>query len=578
MQQNSLGLCVLGILLAGLGCTEAPTPQPEPTPTPTQHQQPRIVLTDVSVDAGITHPVLCGTLAKHDLIDTNGTGAAVLDVDQDGLMDLYVVNGSNLELWDDGPTPNLLYRNLGDGRFAEEAAQRGVADTAWGSGALAWDYDNDGDSDLYVTNYGPNRLYRNDGGVFAEVAAVAGLEDDGWSMGAAAADLDRDGDLDLYVAHYFVFDPADPPRSVAYGGTLECKWREADVACGPIDMVPEHDRLYRNEGDGTFAEITQPAGIAASPSGYGMGVVWIDADGDQREDVYVACDASANLLFLNFGDGRFREKGDWTGLSLGLDGVPQSGMGVNAGDLDNDGAEELFVANYSHQTNALYRGDGGGMFEECAAITGLGDVSYRFLGWGAAFFDADSDGDLDIYVGNGHVYPEVDWADPTTSYRQRDLLFLNNGFGSFDRWQPPPASPLDQKTSSRSVVRVDYDNDGDSDLLVVMLDAPAQLLRNDTAAAGSWLGIELVGTSGSRDAAGARVEASTAQGTQLRVKRLGSSYMSSEDPRLLFGLADATEAEVTVHWPGGAVEPWGILAAGRYYRLVEGSSPQVEER
>jgi len=555
-------------------CTACPSPQRDqpdgPAPTPARPPSPAIVFTDIAEPAGLVHPIICGAPDKPFLIDTNGTGAAVLDFDGDGWMDLFVVHGSTMEAWRSGPTPDRLYRNLGDGRFEEVAEQVGVADRAWGAGVLAWDYDNDGDPDLYVTNFGENRLYRNDGGRFTDVAAAAGLLDPGWSNGAAAADFDRDGDLDLYVAHYFVFDISNPPRNTAQGGHMVCKWREADVCCGPIGFEPERDHLYRNDGNGRFTDISAEAGIWDNEPGHGMGVIWFDLEGDGLQDVYVANDAGPNFAYRNLGDGRFAEVGDRSGLALGDTGVPMSSMGIAAGDIDRDGSEEIFVTNYSHQYNSLYRSVGGGMYEDIVALSGLAEPSYRVLGWGTTFFDVEADGDLDLYVANGHVYPQVDVVDPTTSYRQRGQLFLNNGGGGYDEWSPAADSPLARETSSRGVARVDFDNDGDFDLLVNGLDAPPMLLRNDCERAGAWVGVRLRGTRSPRDPAGARVRVTADELVQSQTLHLGSSYMSSEDPRLLFGVGAAGEVAVEVDWPDGGSEQFGPLAVGRYHVLVEG--------
>ncbi len=568
-----------GLVAAALAMLTAACPTPDgppaaqPTPAPATAaaviRPSDIRLSDVAAQAGLVHPVICGAPDKPYLIDTNGTGAAVIDYDGDGWMDLYIGNGATLQEWAEGPYPNLLYHNLGDGTFEEVAEKMGVADRAWCSGALAWDYDNDGDSDLSVSNYGPNRLYRNDGGHFTDVAAAAGLVAEGWSMGMAAADYDSDGDLDLFIAHYFFFDLDNPEGNTAQGGDRVCQWKGADVACGPIGFVPEPDRLYRNDGDGTFSDVSEEAGILDAEPGFGMGVLWIDADEDGLLDIYVANDASPNLLYRNLGNGRFAETGDWSGLALGGSAIPQSGMGVTAGDIDGDGREEIFVSNYSHQSNALYVPAGSGMFDDLSALAGLADISFRYLGWGASFFDVENDGDLDLLVANGHVYPEVDEVDPSTSYQQRDLLFVNNGNGVFETWIPPSDCPLTRQTSSRGLVRIDFDNDGDSDILVVALDGPAMLLENRSDT-GSWLGISLRGVSGNRQAPGSRVRVVCGDLEQVQVGRLGSSYMSNEDPRLLFGLGPASEASVEVTWPDGTVELWPSLTSQRYHLLVQG--------
>ena len=568
----------LPLLLSGLtGCTcrttdcRLPRPSsPEAPPTGSETSasgkpRPAILLTDVAAEAGLVHPVICGTPQKPWLIDTNGTGGAVLDYDGDGRMDLYVVNGATLEDPERGGPPDRLYRNLANGKFEDVTAKAGLDDRAYGSGVLAFDPDGDGDPDLLVTDFPTQRFYRNDGGRFVDATKESGLSGSGWSMGAAAADFDGDGDLDLFVAHYVVLDPKDPPRNTAQGGDRVCQWKGVDVACGPVGLPAEQSRYYRNEGQGRFVDATEEAGFTSAPPAYGMGTVAIDADFDGKLDVYVADDAMPNHLWRNLGGGKFEEAARELGLAVGRDGVPRSGMGIAVGDTDGDGREEIFVTNFSDQENSFFRTEGDGIWEDVGHGSGLGTPSYTRLGWGTTFFDVDSDGDLDLFVANGHVYPEADRADPSTGFRQKSQLYLNDGNGRFT--EAPADGALAVVDSFRGAARVDFDDDGDSDLLVVRLDAPPMLLRNDSLRSGHWLGIDLRGKAPNVDAANATVEVRTAGRILRGTKRLGSSYMSSEDPRLLFAIGEATAADVEITWPDGTKQRIEGMAADGY-RIV----------
>ncbi|MCZ6670836.1 MAG: VCBS repeat-containing protein, partial [Acidobacteria bacterium] len=346
---------------------------------------------DAAKESGLTQPITCGNGETNYIIETVCSGASFLDYDNDGWIDIYLVNGSRLGGFEAGKAPgNFLYRNLGNGRFADVTAKAGVGDTAWGQGVSYGDYDNDGDDDIYVTNWGPNRLYRNNGdGTFTDVAAATGTADPGWGTSSAFGDYDNDGDLDLYVANYINFDPARTPRP---GENQNCKFMGADVMCGPRGLEGAIDHLYRNDGRGAFTDVTAAAGLRVDAGHYGLGVIFADYDNDGDLDLYVANDSQPNFLYRNDGNGHFTDVGYRSGVAFNEEGREQAGMGVDFGDYDNDGDLDLFVTNFSQDTNTLYENQGKGTFADRTYLMNLGADSLHFLGWGTAFFDADNDG------------------------------------------------------------------------------------------------------------------------------------------------------------------------------------------
>ena len=492
---------------------------------------------DATREAGLDHPTVNGDPDKRFILESTGSGAAFFDYDDDGELDLYVVNGSTYANYGVGPG-NVLYRNDG-GVFTAIAA--GVEDRGWGSGVAVGDYDGDGHSDLYVTNYGANALYRSRGdGTFAEVAE----QGDDFSTSAAFFDYDGDGDLDLYVANYVVFDIGpvlqDPELDdpCVYLGGLR-------VFCGPQGMEGGRDRLYRND-EGIFADVTTESGVAAANAYYGMGVMPADFDRDGDLDLFVANDETPNVLFRNDG-GRLDDIGLQAGVAYNGDGELEASMGVDAGDCDGDGDLDLYVTNFYGETNTLYLNSGDGTFVDATSERGLAAPTVGYLGWGTRFFDFDFDGDLDLFVANGHVYPQVDDASAGGTYAQRNQLFANEGTGAFVAVEE--AGPgLKVQKSSRATISGDYDQDGDLDLFITNIDDSPTLLRNDTGA-GRYLVVqidsEIVGT-WVRLVAGGR--------TQVRSVGGASSYLGHSDTRLYFGLGQAERVErVEVLWPDGAV-------------------------
>jgi tetratricopeptide (TPR) repeat protein len=518
---------------------------------------------DVAAEAGLTlRNVSGGREAKWTILETTGAGACFLDFDTDGDLDLYVVNGGVLPGAGAGVVRDALYENDGAGRFTDVTEHAGLVESGWGGGCTAADYDNDGDPDLYVTNFGRDALLRNQGdSTFRDVTAAAGLGNARWSIGAVFFDAEGDGDLDLYVANYLRFDLSDPEVL-----RRRCRWKGGEVMCGPRGFDGEADVFYRNRGDGTFEEAS--AGVWRDAS-YGMGVVAGDVDGDGDTDLFVANDSQENLLLVNDGAGRFADQALPAGVALSGDGRTQAGMGTDLGDADGDGDEDLFVTHFSDDYHTLYRNDGRLMFTDVTAAAGLDSAPRWSLGWGGGFFDFDNDGDLDLFVAGGHVYPDVERFDPVTSYRQLNRLFENDGTGRYT--EVADGGPgLAVPGTGRGAAFGDWDDDGDLDVVVVNIDAPPTLLRNDSHDRGTWLKLRLVGRRSNRDGIGARVALTASGRTQVREVRLSAGYASSHDPRLHFGLRGAPAADrIEVRWPSGHVQQVRDLPAGHLVTLDE---------
>ena len=518
---------------------------------------------DATQEAGIDFVHVNGANGQKFVIETVGPGGGFFDYDGDGRLDIYLINGAAVPGTDYDPAPqNALYRNRGDGTFADVTAHAGVGDTGYGMGCAVGDYDNDGDLDLYVTNFGANVLYRNEGdGTFADVTGAAQVGDEGWGASAAFADIDRDGFVDLYVGNYHNFSYTNH-RVCAEGGS------GLQLYCGPEAFDGVTDVLYRNEGDGTFADITTAAGLG-SAEGKELGVVFSDVDLDGDPDLYLANDKTLNFLYLNDGTGHFADEALLAGVAYNEDGDVEAGMGVDMGDYDNDGDPDLFVTNFQWETNTLYKNLGDGTFVDETFLAGLGKGSIAYLSWGTRFFDVDNDGDRDLFIANGHLESDVEQYENAT-FPQRNQLFLNVGDGRFEEYAEDGGA-LSLKRVSRGAAFGDYDDDGDIDVLVANVADRPTLMRND-GAGGQWVRLRLEGRDSNRAGIGTRVEVTSGGRVQTDEVRSGASYLSQSDVQLHFGLGAVTSIErVVVYWPSGRVEEYADLGVNQEHLLVEGA-------
>ncbi len=505
-------------------------------------------LTEVAKQAGVDFTLISGTAEKKFLVETMGGGICVLDFDGDDWPDLFFVNGTLREHWLKGTGPSdRLFRNKGDGSFEDATGPAGLQDSAWGMGCAAADYDNDGDTDLYVANFGSNALYRNDGnGKFTNIISSSGADDPSWSTGAAFGDYDADGDLDLYVANYIEFDfekPAGDPRF--------CSYRGVTVACGPRGIAAARDSLYRNEGGGRFSDVSETSGIRKAESAYGFQPMWTDMDLDGDVDVFVANDSTPNFLWENQGDGTFQENALLLGLAYNQEGRAQANMGVDIIDYDLNGYLDLYSTNFSDDYHVLYKNSGRSFFQDVTFASRIAQVTFKFLGFGSVFVDMDNDGLPDIFAANGHIYPEVEKFGLGSDYKQANQLFHNLGNGEFAA-VTEAGSGLASIKSSRGISFLDWDRDGDLDLVVSNMDDEADLLRNDTEPRGNYIQIVLRGSKSNRDGAGARVILEANSSRQLQELHLGASFLGNNQKMLHFGLGSATRADrIVVHWPSG---------------------------
>ena len=523
---------------------------------------------DVAKEAGLgAFRDTCGSPAKDYLVETVGSGIAVFDYNNDGLQDIFLVNGSSFQLLDDPHLPRTssrLFRNNGDGTFTDVTRQSGLINEGWGMGVAVGDFDNDGHRDVFITNFGTNALFHNNGnGTFTNIAREAGLEGGNWSTGCAWGDYDGDGRLDLYVARYVDFDRARIPRP---GTANYCLYRGVPVACGPQGLPGLPDFLYHNEGGGRFREVANDVGIRDADRAYGFGVTWCDFDNDGHPDIYVANDSMPNYLWRNKGNGTFEEIGMQAGCALSADGRPQSSMGVAVGDYNNDGWMDLWVTNFSEDYSTLYRNNNG-QFDDVTYEAGLGTVSFKQLKWGTGFVDYDNDGWRDLFVANGHIYPQA--ANAGNSYNQACQLFRNLRDGRFALVEGSE-SGLNQAWSSRGAAFGNLDNGGGIWAVVNNIDQEPFLYK-PRPPLGAWVRFKLTGTNSNRDAIGARVRVTAGGITQTDEVRSGESYLSCCDPRLHFGLGTATSIErVEIRWPNREEEKYQNLAVNREYSFRQG--------
>jgi enediyne biosynthesis protein E4 len=545
---------------------------------------------DVAAEAGLAGAVnvFGGVTHKQYILEEIGCGVALFDYDNDGWMDIFMVNGTRFEgIPSSHPPTNFLFHNNRDGTFVDITEKAGLARSGWGQGCCVGDYDNDGYDDLVVTYWGGIVLYHNNGdGTFTDVSENAGLIQKGpvrWNTGCCFVDYDRDGHLDLFVANYVNFDPQAAPQP---GSNQYCRYFGLPVGCGPQGMSGGTNILYHNRGDGTFEDVSVPSGVAVPrgpsapttfvssqwiPTGsYGLGVSAADFDNDGWPDIYVACDSVPSRFYHNKGDGTFEEIGREIGCAVNENGSSQGGMGVAVGDYDCDGWLDIVKTNYSDQTANLYHNNGDGTFYDAVLQAGLGGNT-RYLGWGVGLFDFDNDGWPDIFMSNGHVFPEVDSKKMHLTFEQRKIVYQNLGNGRFVDVTADTGVAVTQPRGSRGTAFGDFDNDGDVDVVVINMNEGPSLLRNDCRAKNNWLKVKCMGTKSNRSAIGARVRVVTGRHAQMNEVMSGSSYVSQNDFRLHFGLGDARQADlVEVRWPLGLVESFKNVDGNQLLVLQEG--------
>jgi len=525
---------------------------------------------DVAREAGLLAPTIYGNPDYHDyILEATGCGCAFIDYDNDGWMDIFILSGTRL---DGNPkeASNRLYKNNRDGTFTDVTEKAGLRATGWASAVCVGDYNNDGFEDLFVTYYGHNKLYRNNGdGTFTEVTKEAGLLEDRtrWGAGCTFVDYDRDGHLDLFVSNYVQFDFTHVPKP---GTNSNCNWKGVPVECGPRGLPPGYHSLYHNNGDGTFTDVSRSTGISELHESYGMTAVVADFNEDGWPDIFVACDSTPSLMLMNTGKGRFTEEGVLRGVALSDDGMEQAGMGIGLGDYDLDGHLDIFKTHFSEDTNGLYHNDGTGNFEDVTRQAKIG-VETRYTCWGAGMVDLDNDGYPDLFMTTGSVYPQLEKTLPQYPHKGPRVVFRNLGNGVFEELIDQAGPGIAAQHSSRGCAFGDFDNDGDLDILVVNLNEPPSLLRNDLRGFHHWLKVKLIGTKSNRSAIGARVIVHYGGKRQAQALTSQSSFYSANDPRLHFGLGAEKTADIEVHWPNGLVERLKNVPADQLVVLKEGA-------
>ena len=544
--------CAIGLLVASLSASPDAFPRFE----------------NVTELAGLDFVLVSGSTEKHYILESMSGGVGLIDFDGDGWLDVYLVNGSTLEVERSGERSfrNALFRNEGGERFTEVTLQAGVGDRGWGMGVCVADVDGNGHDDLYVTNFGPNVLYLNQGdGTFREVSAQSGVDDPSWSASAAFADYDGDGDVDLYVTNYVDFDIQRPPPT----NSPQCEFRGILVQCGPKGLPAHADRFFENEGAGVFAEKTQQAGLGKVPRYFGLGVVWGDYDSDGDPDIYVANDTNPNFLFRNNGDRSFSELGLLAGVALNQRGKEQAGMGVDFSDTDQDQDLDLFVTNFAYDFNTLYRNENDGFFSDVTRESGLAEGSWLALGWGAWFVDLDLDGLRDLVIANGHVFPQVDEHQMESAYRQRNLVYRNQGSHRFQEVSDLAGPGFREQRISRGLAAGDLNNDGHMDLLISNLGEKPSLLLNRRVAA-NWILLKLKGRKSNRSGIGARVWLKSGDLEQMQETKSGGSYLSQSDPRVHFGLGQRSSVDrIRIRWPSGILQQLENVSANQILTVTE---------
>jgi len=560
--------------------TQGPQRVPVPVTPPAKHSPqekkdrsglpPIPTFKDIAKDVGLTASHIAAPEARY-VIDSTSGGVGLFDCDDDGRLDVVLVNGSTVERYRAGSDPLVtLYHQEPDGTFKDITKEAGLTRRGWGMGVAVADYDNDGKLDLFVTGFGGSALYHGLGNCkFEDVTEKAGVAGSGFMTGAAWGDYDRDGFVDLYVSRYSHLDMNNLPQ---FGSNKFCRFKGILVQCGPWGLEGESDFLYHNRGDGTFEEVSAKAGVHDDIGYYGLGVMWVDYDDDGWPDLLVANDSVPNYLYHNNHNGTFTDMGMLTGVALSGEGMELGNMGVDWGDYDHSGRLSYFVTHFEEQPNSLYRNTGPQGFDDVSWTSGVGQPSYPYVGWGTAFFDMDNDTWLDILVANGHVYPQIDTLDTGPRYREPLLLHRNNRDGTFDEVSKESGLAALPLHSRRGAAFGDVFNSGNIDVLLLNVNEPPSLLKNMNADGYHRVLFKLIGTKSNRAAIGARVTIRSAGVKQLSEVRGGASYLSQNDLRLHFGLGAAKKMEsVEIRWPSGKIETLENVAADAIYTIVEGS-------
>jgi hypothetical protein len=539
---------------------------------------PLPVFTDITQQAGLNMKIIDGEENTEYLIDVNGEGACFLDYNNDGYQDIYLVNGTSRKAEAMGQHPHdYLLRNNGDGTFTDVTAQAHLGrDSGWHSGCAVGDYNNDGFPDIYVTSYGPNKLYRNNGdGTFTEVGEAAGVADPHWgfpkwSMGAAFGDYDNDGRLDLYVANFVRVDPQHlPPRP---GDENACKLKGVPIACPPDTYQGEQGILYHNNGDGTFTDVTKAAGLIRSDLGHGFGVVFGDFSNHGLQDIYQVNDSGPNFFYINNGDGTFRDASFESGLTVDGNGNAMGTMGVTVGDINNDGLMDIFVATWIDQSHTLYENRGSYTFDDVTQQWGLGQIGYDFCAWGTRLFDFDNDGLLDLWVTFGHTDPQVEKVHPEDSWTEPVYMLRNMAGKKFMDVSEAVGLRKLPRRSSRGTAFADIDNDGDTDVLVINKNDVPTLLRNDGGNRNNWLTIRTEGVKSNRSGIGARIAVTAGGLRRIFDVRANESYLSANDLRVQIGMADLKQADlIEIRWPSGQVDRYPNVPVNTFYLALEGN-------
>ena len=545
--------------------------------TPFAISDGRIHFTDVTAASGINFKHVFAPEKKY-IVESMSGGVALFDYNNDGWLDIYFINSPTVATSNDPKSARSeLWRNNGDGTFADVTEKAGVGFPGWGMGVCTGDFDNDGWEDLYVTCFGANHLYRNNGdGTYADVAQKAGVAEARWSTGTAFGDYNNDGWLDLFVANYLEIKLDSLPE---FGKGKHCQFQGLAVQCGPRGLQGAGDALYLNNRNGTFTDVAKKAGLADPEGRYGLGVAWCDFNEDGLIDLYVANDQGANYLYKNNGNGTFKDVGLESGTALSEDGKEQASMGVAIGDYDHRGRLSIFVTNFSDEYNAFYKHEKDFQFTDVSYATGTGRVSLPFVGWGCGFFDYDNDGWLDLMVVNGHVYPQLAAARLKIAYPQRMLFYRNNRNGSFSEIAADAGSAMNEPAVSRGAAFGDLDNDGDVDAVINNVDGAPEVLRNDGGNRSNFIVLNLIGSKSNRSAFGARVKVIAGDLVQIAERRSSGSYISQNDARLHFGLERRTKIDaIEVRWPSGGVERFTNIPANTFISIREGEGSWKEEK